>query len=210
MRGIFAQFLSGRPNFFGEFLTGHRGFFRSLTVGFADFLLGALKNLTFAEDFLCRIDFDRLQSFQRTLAVDIKGANRIYLRAKKLDAIRGFAIRRVDIQDSAAHAELPARVDHFPAFIAQRHQLAFDFVQIDFFPKTQSERGFFEAAVRRDFFDGSGSRRDDDHRLTGTQRLERSQAGKHVILIFGRIAQQELFFLRQGNDFLVLYKKRKI
>lgn len=64
--------------------------------------------------------------------------------------------------------------------------------------------------MRRDLFDGSRDRGDDHDRLTGAQRLERPQAGDHLILIFGSVPQQELLLSRQGKDLFVLHKKRKI
>ena len=117
-----------------------------------------------------RQDQRALDALAAALAVDAEVGERIQLVAEKFRAYRVFRFRRVEVENIAAHRELPRPLDRGAARVARARQLFEQVVEKIRLPARQGERALFKHLRR----DGRGHER--FHRRDGHARSVRHHA----------------------------------
>ncbi len=117
-----------------------------------------------------RRDLDALRVRERSLREGREPAQRLDLVAEQLDPDRPLLGRGVDVEDAAAHGELPALEDLLLALVAARHEPRERLVEVERLPDVDGEAVRPQLGVGDPLHQGDGAR--DHHRRVAAVALE--------------------------------------
>jgi hypothetical protein len=106
-------------------------------------------------------DLDRLGLAEAALGEGGEEADRLDLDVEEVDAHRAVLGGRVEVEDAAAHGELPTVVDLVDALVAGGHELLADLVEVEQVADADGERVRAQRRIGHLLAQGHGA--DDDH-----------------------------------------------